>query len=115
MKKTSLFSLAVSTLLAVTVLAGCGTGAQPAGEQPAGQASSGEGKTLIMATSADYKPYEFHDLSSGQDEIVGFDIDIAKHIAKELGYEVQIVDMNFDGLIPALQSNRADFVMAGMT
>lgn len=119
MKKMSLFSLAVSTLLAVAVLAGCGTGsqpgAQPAGEQPAGQASSGGKKTLIMATSADYKPYEFHDLSSGQDEIVGFDIDIAKHIGKELGFEVQIVDMNFDGLIPALQSKRADFVMAGMS
>lgn len=103
-------------------MAGCGTGNQGAGQQPAqpqaGQEASqpsGEKKTLIMATSADYKPYEFHDLTSGKDEIVGFDIDIARYIGKELGFEVQITDMNFDGLVPALQTKRADFVMAGMT
>lgn len=119
MKKSSLFSVALSSLLAVAVLAGCGTGnqqgagQQPAGQEPAGQA--GEQKKLVMATSADFKPYEFHDLSSGKDEIVGFDVDIAKYIGKELGFEVEIVDMNFDGLVPALQAKRADFVMAGMT
>lgn len=119
MKK--IFSMAVMSLLAAAVMAGCGTGnqsgaGQAPAQQPAGQEqASGEKKTLMMATSADYKPYEFHDLTSGKDEIVGFDVDIAKYIAKELGYEVQITDMNFDGLIPALQTNRADFVMAGMT
>lgn len=119
--KKQIFSMALASLLAATVLAGCGTGNQPgAGQQPAqpqaGQAQpSGEKKVLRMATSADYKPYEFHDLTSGKDEIVGFDVDIAQYIAKELGYEVQITDMNFDGLVPALQTNRADFVMAGMT
>ncbi|MEJ8544466.1 transporter substrate-binding domain-containing protein [Brevibacillus borstelensis] len=120
MKKSAFASLALSSLLAVAVLAGCGTGnqpgtaQQPAGQEPAGQAAGG-GKKLVMATSADYKPYEYHDLSSGKDEIVGFDVDIAKYIGKELGYEIEVVDMNFDGLVPALQSKRADFVMAGMT
>lgn len=122
--KRSIFSLAVSSLLAAVVIAGCGTAGNPSGtgqpaEQPqAGQEStqpSGEKKTLIMATSADYQPYEYHDLSSGKDEIVGFDIDIARYIGQELGYEIQVNDMNFDGLVPALQSERADFVMAGMT
>ncbi|MGK5507462.1 transporter substrate-binding domain-containing protein [Brevibacillus formosus] len=115
MKKTKSFiSLALTSMLAAVVIAGCGTGNQAAtGQAPT--PSAGEKKTLVMATSADYKPYEYHDLSSGKDEIVGFDIDIAKYIAKELGYELQISDMNFDGLIPALQTNRADFVMAGMT
>jgi arginine/lysine/histidine transporter system substrate-binding protein len=115
MKKTKSFiSLALTSMLAAVVIAGCGTGNQTAtGQAPA--PSAGDKKTLVMATSADYKPYEYHDLSSGKDEIVGFDIDIAKYIAKELGYELQINDMNFDGLIPALQTNRADFVMAGMT
>ncbi|USG67665.1 transporter substrate-binding domain-containing protein [Brevibacillus ruminantium] len=119
MKKTSLLSVALSSLLAVAVLAGCGAGNQQGtGQQPAGQDSAGQaagGKKLVLATSADFKPYEFHDLSSGKDEIVGFDIDIAKHIANELGYEIEIVDMNFDGLVPALQAKRADLVMAGMT
>jgi ABC-type amino acid transport substrate-binding protein len=111
-KMKSVFSLALTSLLAVAALAGCGTAGQPnAGQQPA----AGDKEKLIMATSADYKPYEFHDLSSGKDQIVGFDIDIANYIGKELGFEVEVVDMNFDGLVPALQTKRADFVMAGMT
>ena len=68
-----------------------------------------------MATSADYPPYEFVDSSSGSQEIVGFDVDIAKYITEKLGAELKIDNVDFNGLIPALQSKRADFVMAGMT
>jgi polar amino acid transport system substrate-binding protein len=73
------------------------------------------GKTLMMATSADYPPYEFVDTSSGTEEIIGFDVDIAKYITEQLGYTLEITNMDFNGLIPALQAGRADFVMAGMT
>jgi ABC-type amino acid transport substrate-binding protein len=72
-------------------------------------------KTLTLATSADYKPYEYHDTSNGKDQVIGFDIELAETIANELGYTIQISDMDFNGLIPALQSKRADLVMAGMT
>jgi len=77
--------------------------------------SGSGGKTLTMATSADYPPYEFIDTSSGSQEIIGFDVDIAKYITDKLGYQLQINNIDFNGLIPALQSKRADFVMAGMT
>ncbi|GAB4478526.1 MAG: transporter substrate-binding domain-containing protein [Elainellaceae cyanobacterium] len=70
---------------------------------------------LTMATSADYPPYEFIDTSSGSQEIVGFDVDIAKYITEKLGYELKIDNIDFNALIPTLQSKRADFVMAGMT
>ncbi|MXQ55911.1 transporter substrate-binding domain-containing protein [Shimazuella alba] len=70
---------------------------------------------LIMVTSADYKPYEFHDTSSGEDKIVGFDIELAQLIAKELNIKIEVKDMDFNGLIPALQSKRADLIMSGMT
>lgn len=69
---------------------------------------------VVMVTSADYPPYEFRDTTKGN-EIIGFDVDIAKYITKELGLELQITDTDFNGLIPALQSKRADFAMAGMT
>lgn len=72
-------------------------------------------KTLTMATSPDYPPYEYKDTAVSGNEIIGFDVDIAKYITKELGYELKIVGMDFNGLIPALQAGRADFVMAGMT
>lgn len=96
--------------LLASVLAGC------AGQQESSQAeASKQNKKLVMATSADYPPYEFHDTSGGKDEIVGLDVDIAKYIAKEMGVDLEIKDMDFNGLLPALQANRADFVMAGMT
>lgn len=120
MKKRMFASLALTSVLAITVLAGCGTGgqqAQPDQQQPApaDQAGSGAKPKLIMGTSADYPPYEFHDTTGGQDVIAGFDIDIANYIAKEVGFEFEIKDMDFNGLLPALQAKRVDFVMAGMT
>lgn len=71
-----------------------------------------ERDTLIMATSADYPPFEFRDTSG---EIVGFDIALAYYIAGELGYELEIRDMDFNGLIGALQNNRVDMVISGMS
>jgi polar amino acid transport system substrate-binding protein len=105
-KRTSFFSIVLTFVLAFTVLAGC------SGNQSS--ASGGKPK-LVMGTSADYPPYEFHDTSSGDDKIVGFDVDIANYIAKKLGFQLEIQDMDFNGLLPALQSKRIDFIMAGMT
>jgi polar amino acid transport system substrate-binding protein len=70
---------------------------------------------LILGTSADYPPYEFHKAVNGKDEIVGFDIEIAKEIAKDLGVQLEIKDMKFDGLLAALQTGNVDLVIAGMT
>jgi polar amino acid transport system substrate-binding protein len=79
-------------------------------------AQSAVGKDeLIMTTSPDYPPYEFYDTKGNERKIVGFDIDIANTIAKELGFKLKIQESDFNGLIPAVQANRADFVMAGMT
>ncbi|MUG98446.1 ABC transporter permease subunit [Scytonema sp. UIC 10036] len=71
--------------------------------------------TLTMMTSPDYPPYEYYDTKGGARKIVGFDIDIANTIAKELGFKLRIMESDFNGLIPAVQAKRADFVMAGMT
>lgn len=69
---------------------------------------------LVLGTSADYPPYEFHKLTNGKDEIVGFDIEIAKTIAADLGVELEIKDMKFDGLLAALVVDDIDFIVAGM-
>ncbi|WP_053956093.1 transporter substrate-binding domain-containing protein [Inediibacterium massiliense] len=70
---------------------------------------------IVLGTSADYPPYEFHKVINGEDVIVGFDIEIAKAIADELGVELEIKDMKFDGLLAALVANKIDFIIAGMT
>ena len=72
-----------------------------------------EGK-IVLGTAADYPPYEFHKQIDGEDHIVGFDIEIAKEIAKDMGVELEIKDMKFDGLLAALQAGNIDFIVAGM-
>ena len=59
---------------------------------------------LVLGTSADYPPYEFSALIDGKDEIVGFDIELAKYIAEQLGVELEIKDMDFKTLIGAVNS-----------
>lgn len=70
--------------------------------------------TLVLGTSADYPPYEFKVSLDGKETIVGFDIDIAKEVAKDLGVELEIRDMEFDSLVPALQAGAVDMVISGM-
>lgn len=74
-----------------------------------------EKKKLVLGTSADYAPYEFHTMIDGKDTIVGFDIDLAREIATDLGAELVIEDSDFDGLLQALNTNKVDIVIAGMT
>lgn len=69
---------------------------------------------IVLGTSADYPPYEFHAEIDSKDTIVGFDIDIAKEIANDLGVELEIQDMKFDSLVPALQAGSIDMVVSGM-
>lgn len=102
-----LFTAFLTALLTITLVTACNSSTPTAG--------GGAGRTLTMATSADYPPYEFIDTSSGSQEIVGFDVDIAKYITSKLGFGLKIDNIDFNALIPTLQSKRADFVMAGMT
>lgn len=69
---------------------------------------------IVVGTSADYPPYEFHKEIDGADTYVGFDIEIAKKIAQDLDVELEIIDMKFDGLLPALLGQKIDFIAAGM-
>ena len=69
------------------------------------------GKTYTVGTSADFPPFEY--VENG--EFVGFDMDLIRAIADEMGFEVKIVDMAFDSLIAALASGNLDMVIAGMT
>lgn len=67
--------------------------------------------TLVMATNAEFEPYEYHE----GDEIVGIDVDIARAICDKLGYELKIEDMEFDSILPSVDAGKADFGAAGMT
>lgn len=109
MKKLGLL-LAIIALLVVTTA--CGSGKTENGQTGN---KTGNKPVLTMGTSAEFYPYEFIDTASGSEEIKGFDIDIANYIANELGFEIKIENMDFGGLIAALQTGRVDFVISGMT
>lgn len=70
---------------------------------------------LIMATSPDYPPYEFKIMEDGKEKVVGFDISIAEEIAKDMGVDLRVLELDFNGLLVSLNANKADIVMAGMT
>lgn len=96
-KKIALGLITMS--IAVTALTGCG-------------AKEVE-KTgpIIMGTNAEFAPFEYWEGT----EIVGFDIEISEKIAEKLGRELKIEDMEFEGLIAALESGKVEFIAAGMT
>ena len=70
-------------------------------------------ETLKMGTNATFPPYEFYDDATG--EVVGIDAEVAAAICAKLGCELEIVDMDFDAIIPAVTTGKIDFGMAGMT
>ena len=66
---------------------------------------------LYVGTNAEFEPFEYRD----GENIVGFDIDLMNEIAKIIKQDIEVVDMAFDGLLPALQSKKIDIIIAGMT
>ncbi|TWT00494.1 transporter substrate-binding domain-containing protein [Planomicrobium sp. CPCC 101079] len=116
-KKLSLFSIVF--LAAMLVLAGCGSGGSKTG-------SSGgeEDNTFKVGLEAAYAPFNWTqgDDSNGAVKIDGnaeyaggYDVEIAKRIAEDLGKELVIVKTEWDGLVPALTSGKIDAIIAGMS
>lgn len=66
---------------------------------------------LVLATNAEFEPYEYYDNS----KIVGIDIDIATAICDKMGYSLKVEDMEFDSILPTIQTGKADFGAAGLT
>ncbi len=95
-------------LLAVLLAAVCALSLAACG----GSSEETEEKdTLVMATNAEFPPYEYYE----GEEIVGIDAEIAAAVAGELGMELKIEDMAFDSIIAAVTSGKADIGAAGMT
>ena len=115
MKK--ILSLILAVGLLACLFAGCGsdknndaaTGSPAAGSPDSDPAASS--KTLVMATNAEFPPYEYFE----SEQIVGIDAEIAQAICDKLGYELRIDNMEFGAIINAVTAGKADFSMAGMT
>ena len=102
---------AAETTAADTAAGSTDTAADTAADTSAAEETEGAGGKIVMVTNAEFPPYEYHENNT----IVGIDADIARAIADQMGMELEIQDMAFDSLIPAIQSGKADFASAGMT
>ncbi|MFR5712963.1 MAG: transporter substrate-binding domain-containing protein [Clostridium sp.] len=99
------------------------TEAGSAAGSEAAESSEGEGRLakikeagkITMATSPDFAPFEFKDISSGQVEYVGCDIELAKYIADKIGVELEIQPMDFAAVQAAVTSGSVDMAIAGMS
>lgn len=67
---------------------------------------------LVLGTSADYAPFEFHTEINGTDTIVGFDVSIAQFMSEQLGVELEVVDMSFDNVIALMRMSRSKLLSA---
>lgn len=99
MKKKALVVLLAMAMVFTFVLSACGGG-------------ESEDDTLTVVTEATFPPFESTDEESG--EIVGFDPEMMAAIAEDQGLKLEWVNMEFDSLIPALQSDQGDIICAGM-
>ena len=99
MKKKALVVLLAMAMVFTFVLSACGGGGS-------------DDDTLTVVTEATFPPFESTDEESG--EIVGFDPEMMAAIAEDQGLKLEWVNMEFDSLIPALQSDQGDIICAGM-
>lgn len=132
MKKV--FALALTVLMVMSMFAGCGssntaktttaateapatTAETTAAETTAAATAASELKTveagkLIMSTNAAFPPYE---MVADDGSFEGIDVEVAGAIAGKLGLELVVDDMDFDAALLAVQQNKSDIVMAGVT
>ncbi|WP_094603804.1 Glutamine-binding periplasmic protein [Sporomusa silvacetica DSM 10669] len=100
-----LIALSMVTMFVVVFgLAGCG------GQQSAKPADQ---KVLKVGSETTFAPFEFQDEKTK--DYIGFDMDLIKAVGKQMGVEVQVQSMGFDGLIPALEAGNIDAAISGMT
>ncbi len=69
---------------------------------------------LVVGTASGYAPYEFVDITSPDQEIIGVDMELAKAIAQELGVELEVQDMVFSSLLSSLPAHKIDLAIAGI-
>ena len=120
--KKRLFSVAAVAMALTMALAGCSSSEKP--EQGAENAEGGEDNVLTVAMECGYAPYNWtqSDDSNGAVQIkdstdyaYGYDVMMAKKIAEDLGMELEIVKLDWDSLVPAVQSGTVDCVIAGQS
>lgn len=104
MNKKLKIALAMSAMAATLFAAGCG------GDKAASEKKGGIPAVIRVGAETTFPPFEFTE----NDKYVGFDLDLAEAITKQMGSKMEFKSMGFDALIPAVQSGQIDIIMSGM-
>ncbi|MBE6917785.1 MAG: transporter substrate-binding domain-containing protein [Ruminococcaceae bacterium] len=113
MKK--IIALVMAALMLVGMLAGCTAADDGPGKNKYNLTTVKEGY-LTVITSPDYAPYEFYALDKdGNPSLAGFDMALAQYIADYLDLTLEVVPMDFNGIIGEMQNGKADLAMAGLS
>lgn len=104
-----------ATEAATTAEAGDAESTEAAAAEAADVETVTDGK-LTVATSPDFAPYEFYAIGAdGTPELAGFDMALAQYIADYLGLELEVITVDFDGVLSELQTKSVDLGMAGLS
>lgn len=102
----------LAVLMAAALVAGL-TGCGGSGSKSGFTVTDG---VLTVATSPDFAPYEFYAISDdGKPELAGFDMALAQYIADDMGLKLEVVTMDFDGVLSEVQTKSVDLGMAGLS
>ena len=115
LKRTAWGALVVLGLLGVFWQAGCKMQTREIKKETGKLEQIKAAGKIVIGTSADYPPYEFHLLPEFEDEMVGIDIDIAEAIAANLNVKLEIRDIVFSKLFDELTAGRIDLALAGLS
>ena len=104
-------AILVLVLALALVFSGC-TSTSGDDQTSANGSNVGETTTYIVGIDGEYKPYSYIDTDGNP---VGFDVDSIKWIAEQKGFEVEVIPVAWDGIIPALQAGKIDMIYSGLT
>lgn len=99
-----------SVILSTALLAACGN--QNSASTQDTSNTNNAAKTIVIATESSFKPFSYLD---NQGNLVGFEIDLANALCQEMKATCDIVSQDWDSLIPSLNANKSDAIMAGMS
>lgn len=104
------------TAAAETTTAAAAAGSEGAKDTVQGGllASIKESGKLVVGTASGYPPYEFVDITSANQSVIGIDMELAQSIADELGVKLEIQDMTFSSLLSSLPAHKIDLAIAGI-
>lgn len=114
MKKGLLRKLFATTLVGAMAISMVACGGEDAGEKDALTKIKEKGE-LTVGMSVDYAPYEFFVMENGKKKMVGMDLEILKEVAKDIGVDFKVEEMEFKGICTAVNAGQVDMGLSGLS